>query len=174
MWVDGWRRLAGWPAARSAKITLLALHARPLARSLDILHTQPNFCTPLHSKMALCSAAQCRPLPQRASLRVPSSSSGFLGAGSIPRAPLRAVSRPAARQVKVSGLFGLGVPELAVIAGVAALIFGKKALRECWLGKLLPALPPVAPLLPPAAPLPLCKATLTHLLHFGCRSQQVA
>jgi len=30
--------------------------------------------------------------------------------------------------VAVRGLFGLGVPELAVIAGVAALVFGPKQL----------------------------------------------
>ncbi len=74
-----------------------------------------------------CSA-QCRPVAavQRPALR---SSSAFVGS-SLRVAPLRAQTRPAQRQVCVAGLFGLGVPELAVIAGVAALIFGEWALER--------------------------------------------
>lgn len=76
-------------------------------------------------------AAQCRPVAavQRPALRPASSSSAFVG-NSLRVAPLRAQTRPAARQVCVAGLFGLGVPELAVIAGVAALIFGEEALAR--------------------------------------------
>ncbi|KAL4431760.1 hypothetical protein ABPG77_002976 [Micractinium sp. CCAP 211/92] len=81
---------------------------------------------------AVCSAQRPVAALQRRAVRASSSSSAFMGS-SMRRAPLRVSSRPAARQVTVMGLFGLGVPELAVIAGVAALIFGPSKLPE--LGK---------------------------------------
>ena len=77
---------------------------------------------------AVCSAQRPVAALQRPAVRARSSSSAFMGS-SMPRAPLRVSSRPAARQVTVMGLFGLGVPELAVIAGVVALIFGAWAVE---------------------------------------------
>lgn len=66
-----------------------------------------------------CRAAAAAP---RASLRTQQHAMVGL---SLPRSPLRAALPQRARQVTVNGLFGLGVPELAVIAGVAAIIFGE-------------------------------------------------
>jgi sec-independent protein translocase protein TatA len=66
------------------------------------------------------------------------SGSSFSGGRSF----LTLVSRPGAAAVRerkpafvVCGLFGLGAPELLVIAGVAALLFGPKQLPQ--LGKKL-------------------------------------
>jgi hypothetical protein len=75
----------------------------------------------------MASCVQCRAVASAArpaAGRAPPSSSAFIGGSSGLRAPLRASSRPPARRVAVQGLFGLGVPEIAVIAGVTALIFG--------------------------------------------------
>lgn len=48
-----------------------------------------------------------------------------LGGAMVPRTHLRIAARQPSRNVTVMGLFGLGVPELAVIAGVVALIYGQ-------------------------------------------------
>eukprot|EP00271_Cylindrocystis_brebissonii_P010839 TRINITY_DN27259_c0_g1_i1.p2 TRINITY_DN27259_c0_g1~~TRINITY_DN27259_c0_g1_i1.p2 ORF type:complete len:149 (-),score=34.74 TRINITY_DN27259_c0_g1_i1:636-1082(-) len=50
-------------------------------------------------------------------------------------APAVSACRRGRRGVAVAGLFGLGVPELVVIAGVAAVLFGPKQLPE--IGKSL-------------------------------------
>lgn len=73
------------------------------------------------------------------------------------RAPLRVSSRPAARRVAVMGLFGLGVPELAVIAGVTALIFGAQGVAsvlEVWDQRAGGGGPP-SPTAPPRPHFPL-------------------
>jgi len=64
-----------------------------------------------------CAAAQ------RAPLRTPSSSSAFFGR-TMHQQRILAAPRPA-RQVTRMGLFGLGAPEIAVIAAVVALIYGE-------------------------------------------------
>jgi len=68
---------------------------------------------------------------RRASLigskRVSVSSGGFVGFQK------RTQTHTSVRDVKMHGLFGLGLPEVAVIAGVAAVVFGPSRLPE--LGK---------------------------------------
>lgn len=98
-----------------------ALHSRIHLPSLPLLD----------SSQARNMQLQCSARPQRpAALRRPCSSSAFVGS-SLPRTHLRASTRQPARQVVRMGLFGLGLPELAVIAGVAALIFGEER-GGCW------------------------------------------
>eukprot|EP00955_Chlamydomonas_euryale_P104385 365562-Chlamydomonas_euryale.AAC.10 len=77
-----------------------------------------------------------------ASRRVSSTASPSSRAGAprlVRRAPAVATARPglAGRRGAVSckGLFGLGFPEIAVIAGISALVFGPSKLPE--LGKSL-------------------------------------
>jgi len=88
--------------------------------------------------MALLAApaVRCALAPSAAPRPARRAAPGFLGAGSralsVSRAPLRA---PRARQVTVSGLFGLGLPELVLIGGVVAVLFGPSKLPE--LGKSL-------------------------------------
>lgn len=98
-------------------------------RSLcNIAHFRSLPCISLSGNWAaaMASAVQFRPAAMAAArpARALSSSSVVIRGSAILRSPLRLPSRPAARQVTTMGLFGLGVPELAVIAGVAAVIFG--------------------------------------------------
>jgi sec-independent protein translocase protein TatA len=75
--------------------------------------------------------------PRRAAppAAAPSSRAALVGACLAARAPRRAGRpAPAARRVAVAGLFGLGVPEIAVIAGVVALIYGPSKLPEIGKG----------------------------------------
>ncbi len=75
--------------------------------------------------------------PRRAAqpAAVPSSRAALAGAPLAARAPRRAArAAPTGRRVAVAGLFGLGVPEIAVIAGVVALIYGPSKLPEIGKG----------------------------------------
>ncbi|KAF8683133.1 hypothetical protein HU200_044993 [Digitaria exilis] len=93
----------------------------------------------------VAASSSCLGAPPRASARAParvhiaaagmsSRASSFVGGGSLAVAAVAARPRRAASggggALGCKCLFGLGVPELAVIAGVAALVFGPKQLPE--------------------------------------------
>uniref|UniRef100_A0A0C9S5Q1 TSA: Wollemia nobilis Ref_Wollemi_Transcript_18698_772 transcribed RNA sequence n=1 Tax=Wollemia nobilis TaxID=56998 RepID=A0A0C9S5Q1_9CONI len=87
-------------------------------------------------------APSCLPLPsggvdaRRSSLSSSSSSLFTRGVMGRDATNIRKIARRrTSSSVKVKALFGLGVPELVVIAGVTALIFGPKKLPE--IGKSL-------------------------------------
>jgi sec-independent protein translocase protein TatA len=72
----------------------------------------------MRAEIKLCYAAPCV-LPARGSI-----GAGLFAVQGLPTArPVRAAANPRWRGVSM-GLFGLGLPEVAVIAGVGILIFG--------------------------------------------------
>lgn len=121
-------------AARQAERVAAAINLSGLQAPLRVVYAccdtpgtptvPPSACAaPMAVLRVQCQAA--RPLAAAAAQRrAPAPSSSRFAGVSVPRAAPRVRSRP--RQVAVAGLFGLGVPELAVIAGVAALIFGER------------------------------------------------
>ncbi|OIT30269.1 PREDICTED: sec-independent protein translocase protein TATA, chloroplastic [Nicotiana attenuata] len=79
---------------------------------------------PISSSSSLCvSTAKIPTLCSSRSLFFNSNRSLFVG-------PARKVRSSGKKGLSCNCLFGLGVPELAVIAGVAALVFGPKQLPE--------------------------------------------
>eukprot|EP00887_Chlorella_sp_A99_P002323 scaffold10.g2323.t1 len=127
----------GTPATISQQakdvVTFLSWAAEPEADDRKLMGTKwmavltLAWLTTIYFKRWKCRA------PARCSLRPSSSFTGSSRA--LAARPLR-LQRAERRQVATqAGLFGLGVPELAVIAGVAALIFGPSKLPE--LGKTL-------------------------------------
>ncbi len=103
--------------------------------------------------------------PARAAVRAPSSSSTFMGF-TMPQQRLRLAAPRPARQVTRMGLFGLGVPELAVIAGVVALIYGKHH-DQALAGKFPSPSTHDRLILPAPPPLPLPSAGPSKLPELG-------
>jgi hypothetical protein len=106
------------------------------------------------------SALSCRSVP-RCSVPRPTArltySKGSLAGTAMPTSHLRTTGRNATRRVTTMGLFGLGVPELAVIAGVVALIYG-----EWVLGAGLDVAFPSARRIIPPQPAADCVAYILH------------
>ena len=96
-------------------------------KTIHSISTTPNLRLTLTKMVLAMRNMTCSAAP-RVVARAPSSSSAFMG-HTVPQQHLRLAAPRPTRQVTRMGLFGLGVPEIAVIAGVIALIYGMYIMR---------------------------------------------